>query len=266
VPSRAAVQLVRSSMEPLYRQLAADLERDIAAGVLPPGAKLPSEPELMQQFGVSRVTVRQAIALLQRSGKVMARRGKGTFVLQRVVSHELDGVRGFYESLRRQGIEPQTELIEFSPDAGARDAERAPDVDLPVRLKRLYSLNGKPFALVIGYMPERAAGLTPEDAHRLKVYEILEQRLGVQVERADVVIRCERPPVHARSLLGLPVNALTLVMERTSYSDGVACEFMRIFILPQRYEFRMRVPGAINLAGSVHEVEAGSARTRTGTR
>jgi GntR family transcriptional regulator len=61
-------------------QVAADLEADIDAGRLPPDTRLPNETELSEQYGVSRVTVRRAIALLRERGKVVTVHGRGTYV------------------------------------------------------------------------------------------------------------------------------------------------------------------------------------------
>lgn len=257
---RPEAQLLRASPEPLYRQLATLLQRQIDAGGLAPGAKLASEVALMAQFGVSRVTVRQATALLQKHGKLVARRGKGTFVAERVVQHDLDALQGFYDALRQQGIEPQTRLLEFSPDAGALDEQRPARVDLPVRLSRLYAVDGRPFALVVAYLPPQAAGLGEARAARLTVYQILQEYLGVRVARAEVTIRCQRPPRTVSKHLGLKVSDPVLVMERQSFSkEGSACEFMRIYIVPERYEFRLKVSGALEIARSVHRVSPQSA-------
>ncbi|MFG3225524.1 GntR family transcriptional regulator [Kitasatospora sp. NPDC048194] len=65
---------------PLYRRLARRLQERIDAGGYPAGARLPSEPELSAEFGVNRLTVRQAVAELERAAVVEIRRGVGTFV------------------------------------------------------------------------------------------------------------------------------------------------------------------------------------------
>ncbi|MET8625295.1 GntR family transcriptional regulator [Kitasatospora sp. NPDC004669] len=65
---------------PLYRRLARQLQERIDAGGYPAGARLPSEPELSAEFGVNRLTVRQAVAELERAAVVEIRRGVGTFV------------------------------------------------------------------------------------------------------------------------------------------------------------------------------------------
>jgi GntR family transcriptional regulator len=251
--------LDRAAAQPLYKQLAGYLLQRIDAGTLAPGQRLPSEPELMKTHGVARVTVRQAIALLVRGGKLVTQRGKGTFVTTAVVRHELDALQGFQESLRRQGIEPRTTLLDWSAHHGALDSELPPGLMLPVRLRRLYAVDDKPFAVVTGWLPPGAASLGRARAARLNVYEILSQFMGVQITHADVSIRSERAPREIAQLLGLPKSAMVLLMQRHSFDhDGHVCEFMRIHIVPERYEFRLRVHGGVELARAVHRTESPS--------
>jgi GntR family transcriptional regulator len=245
--------LDREAAQPLYKQLAAHLLDEIDGGRLAPGMRLPAEPELMQRHGVSRVTVRQAIALLARGGRLVAQRGKGTFVAGAVVRHELDSLQGFHDALRSQGIEPKTRLVEWSAQAGALDADLPPGLQLPVRLRRLYLVDERPFAVVTGGLPAAAAPLGRARAARLNVYEILSQFMGVKVDHADVSIRSERAPRDIQALLGLPRSSMVLLMQRQSFDrQGRPCEFMRIHIVPERYEFRLRVHGGVEIARAVH--------------
>jgi GntR family transcriptional regulator len=249
--------LDRAAAQPLYKQLAGHLLHQIEAGRLVPGQRLPSELELMQAHGVARVTVRQAVALLVRGGKLLTQRGKGTFVAGAVVRHELDALQGFHESLRSQGIEPRTTLLDWSPHAGALDGELPPGLTLPVRLRRLYAVDDRPFAVVTGWLCAGAAGLGRTRAERLNVYEILSQFMGIEVHHADVTIRSERAPREILQLLALPKSAMVLLMQRHSYDrEGRVCEFMRIHIVPERYEFRLRVHGGVELARAVHRTES----------
>jgi GntR family transcriptional regulator len=263
MPTPASTDLHRGSAVPLYKQLAALLLAQISEGSRKPGERLPSEPEFMAQFGVSRVTVRQAIALLARSGSVNAQRGKGTFVADRLVRHDLAALHGFYEALRSQGVEPQTRLLEWSVDAGALDGAVAPGVHLPVRLRRLYSLEDTPFALVTGYLPAQARSLGRRRAERLMVYDILSEYLQMFVTRADVTIRCCKAPSDVAALLGLGRGAMVLMMERQSFAgSSQPCEFMQIHIVPQRYEFRLSVAGQLELARGVHQAHQSVSPTK----
>ena len=77
------IDLNRSGPQPLYTQLAQDIQRRIRSGALPPGARLPTVRELARQLGVTRLTVHSAYSELQAGGWVEATVGRGTFVATR---------------------------------------------------------------------------------------------------------------------------------------------------------------------------------------
>lgn len=78
------IELDRSSRQPLYRQLASNVQRRIRSGALPAGTRLPTVRQLAQQLGVTRLTVHSAYAELQSGGWIEATVGRGTFVAQRL--------------------------------------------------------------------------------------------------------------------------------------------------------------------------------------
>lgn len=249
-----------SSAEPLYAQLADRLAQAISSGALVPGQQLPPEAALGESYGISRVTVRQALALLVRSGQLVARRGKGTFVAKASFQQDLSSLQGFQEALRAQGVEPQTELLEFSASAGRADRPPPPGLNLPLRLRRRYLIDGEPFAVVEAYLPPAAAAVGKVRAQHLAVYDILQQFMGLRIARADVAIECARPGAKVAAELGLPPRSYVLLMHRTSYvATGAACEHMRIYIVPERYTFRMSVSGRMQLASAI--VQTGASTT-----
>ncbi len=95
----------------LWHQIGEILAADIAAGTFAPGEKLPTEPELMQRFGVSRFTVRQALGHLEQRGLVRAEQGRGTFVHRGVLDYTLSKRTRFHKNLIEQGFEPGGELL-----------------------------------------------------------------------------------------------------------------------------------------------------------
>ncbi|GAB2907424.1 GntR family transcriptional regulator [Paralcaligenes sp. KSB-10] len=244
--------------EPLYIQIANRLATEISSARLAPGMRVPSEAELMTIYGVSRITVRQAIALLARNGQVVARRGKGTFVSRPPLHQDLSMFQGFQDALRNQGVEPQTELLEFSSSAGRIDRSLPEGLDLPVRMRRRYCVDDQPFAVVEAFLPASAAAVGERRARDLMVYEILQQFLGLRIDRADVVIRCAQPTAAVSRELAIDARANVLVMERTSRTAaGAICEFMRIYIVPERYAFRLSMPGPLEIASALRPVERG---------
>ncbi|MFM9108338.1 MAG: GntR family transcriptional regulator [Chloroflexota bacterium] len=105
-------ELKRAAAIPLYRQLASILRRSIAAGGAAPGDRLPSESQLVARYGVSRITVRQALADLERDGLIQRSAGRGSFVREprRPVTW-LPRLSGFGDHVRAAGMTPGYRVI-----------------------------------------------------------------------------------------------------------------------------------------------------------
>ena len=95
--------LDRSRAEPLYQQLAARLEQAISAGTWAAGFQIPSESSLVDQYGVSRVTVRLAVDELVGKGLLKRQHGRGTFVTGAPLHHDVDNMYNFLGALMREG-------------------------------------------------------------------------------------------------------------------------------------------------------------------
>src|ERR1700747_3692245 len=100
-----------STRLPLYAQVEDALSARIASGALPVGTQLPSEEELIREFGVSRTTIRMTIQNLVRQGLVDIRRGRGTFVASPRMVQELTGLTGFAEDMRVLGRTPSARVL-----------------------------------------------------------------------------------------------------------------------------------------------------------
>src|SRR5690348_8591570 len=90
----------------LWRQILGHLRQQIDEGSLPPGARLPTEAELSQQFSVNRHTVRRALAELSRGGMVRVEQGRGAFVAEDVLEYAVEPRTRFTEWVRRHNKEP----------------------------------------------------------------------------------------------------------------------------------------------------------------
>ncbi len=98
--------LERSNPLPLYYQLKEVLKQQIRAGHLAPHTAIPSEPELVSSYHVSRATVRQALTELVHEGLLYRQHGKGTFVCEPRVQQTLSELSSFSEEMRRRGKRP----------------------------------------------------------------------------------------------------------------------------------------------------------------
>lgn len=160
-----------------YRQLADLLREGIERGVYPPGSALPSEPEIAQQYGVSRPTVNRAVSILRAEGLVRVDRGRGTIVNEIPVirraavtrylksEREHGGARGAFDNeIRTLGLEPRSDVEVgrvVPPAAVARALGLAEGQENAVMRKRRMYANDVPVQLATSYIPAEIADGTP---------------------------------------------------------------------------------------------------------
>jgi GntR family transcriptional regulator len=259
-------RLNRDSATALYTQIADLLRADIDAGTFANDSKLPGENELTRRFSVSRVTVRQAIAQLLTEGYVISKQGKGTFVSRQKFLHDLKPMRGFYDALVAQGVEPKTRLLEFGPaslPAPLKEAFGSPENDC-FRLRRVYLVDEEPIALVESFLPPEASGLIWEQVTRNPICVLLEGLLGLQVSKAEIRIRARTAGTSVGQVLGLTSRAALLVMERESFgNNGTLREHTTFYIRPDNYEFTLSVQGPLPVGSSIKNINGTSPLERT---
>src|SRR5512142_1811525 len=88
---------------PLYNQIAESLLDQIESGKLPPGSRLPPERELAEMLGVNRMTLRQALHLLEAKGLLIRRQGNGTFVAEPKIERQAGLLISFTRGMERRG-------------------------------------------------------------------------------------------------------------------------------------------------------------------
>jgi GntR family transcriptional regulator len=175
----------RVSPVPFYFQLAELLEHEIAAGRLEPGARLPSESYLCQRFGLSRTTVRQALARLEQRGLIEKLKGQGTFVHAGPpglwLLQSSDGF--FQDEVDRHGRTVTSQILRAErsplPDWACRALE-LPEGSQGATLERLRSVDGKVALHVINHLADRLAeaALAIENPNE-SLYRRLRERAGV---------------------------------------------------------------------------------------
>ncbi len=238
------------SVEPLKaRRIFLLLKERIGSGDLPPGARLPGEPALATEHGVSRVTIRRALDMLAQDGLIDRRAGAGTFVrtqspvrplvadLSNVLSH-------IVEMGRRTGIR----LLSFAyaqPPAAVADALGMKPGERTQRSVRLRLIDGAPFSYLITHVPERI-GLTysEQDLATVPLLALLE-RSGVTVERATQAIGATLAGPEVAEALGLEIGSPLLSLTRVVYApSGDGVEHLHALYRPDRYSFEMELTRA----------------------
>lgn len=240
--------LVRDSHVAMYRQMANQLRDAITSGRYKPGEKIPPEPLLTREFGVSRITVRQAIDALSREGLVIRKQGKGTFVSVPTVHYDLLELQGIYDGLVAEGHNPRTRLLAFAQALPpARIARRLGALQRKLLYwRRLYEVRGKPFAVADVYLDTGRVRITREEVDCNPTYRLLEEKMRERIERADVSICYTRANASLAQVLHLPRGALLMVFERVSYNDqGLPREHSAYYARAEAYEFSLTVRGKL---------------------
>ena len=238
----------------MHRQIAGRLREAIKRGTYKQGDKIPAEQQLIERFGVSRITVRQALDALAREGLVTRKQGKGTYVSIPLVHHDLHDLRGIYDELVAQGHDPHTRVLQFG--------QLVPPPHIAAKLgtgqrtvlfwRRLYELRGRPFALAHVYLDSGRTRITRAQVERNPTYAILETLLGEHIGRAEVVIRYERTNAEHARILQLPRGAPLMVFERVSYdANGAPREHSLYHARAEAYEFSLTVRGKLPIARSL---------------
>ncbi|MEP6855278.1 MAG: GntR family transcriptional regulator [Pedococcus sp.] len=224
-----------------YEQLASTLEARIAP--MTPHAALPTERELMEDFSMSRSTVRQAIRVLLGRGLVYNVQGSGTYVSDPEVVSKTLRLTGFTEDMRQRGLEPSSRVI--SSDCVPAPPELASTLQVtpgaPLRmLRRLRLADGVPMALETIYLVSELLGTSDVDFDR-SIYEQLADA-GVVVDRAAQTIRAVNLDVDQARLLDQAVGAAAIQVSRVTYTDrGQPFEQAVTTYRGDRYSFQIGV-------------------------
>ena len=224
--------------QPRYEAIA-DYVRALAEDAAPDD-RMPSDAELCERFGVSRMTARQAVQILVNEGLVYRTRGHGTFRSPRRIHRFLGSPLSFTENMRRRGLRASSKLLAFEPfepseaDAEALTIDRA---DGAVLLERLRYADDLPMALERAVISPRCASVLSADLSSGSLHDVFES-LGHTPARAHATVSARRATKRERDLLDLPSTGVVLVERRViSDQDGMPLEHTETLYAAARYEF-----------------------------
>lgn len=206
---------------PLYEQIEAILVERIRR--LSPGARLPSDRDLAQEFGVSFVTARQAVSRLAADGLVERHVGRGTFVAGARLEKNMSGLTSFSEDMGRRGLAVHSQVLECAVrPAGLLVAQalQITENSPVVHIRRVRFADRVPMAIEAVNLHALAfPGLGDEDFSRQSLYEVLERRYGVTLAVARGVLSAATPSSEEAQMLGIARGTPLLVVCRTAYNQ-----------------------------------------------
>ncbi|MEV0200263.1 GntR family transcriptional regulator [Nonomuraea sp. NPDC050691] len=226
---------------PKYFQLREILLDLIDSDELSIGAAIPSERELCQRFGLSRMTVRQAVDHLVSEGRLHRVPGKGTFVARPKIELALQ-LTSFTDDMRARGMEPGSRDLDrrivrasahLAKELGIQPGEEVHFIE------RLRTADGEPLSIERAHIPVRLApGLGDLDLADKSLYELLETRYGLVMDAGELTIDGGIADPSDADLLKLPRGGAVLLLQRRSFSGGVCAELGVSTYRADRYQLR----------------------------
>ena len=205
---------------PQYRQIEQVLRERIAA--LQPGDPLPSDAELVAEFGVSRMTARNAMERLAADGLIRREPGRGSFVTQPPAHRRTNRLMTFTQEMRRTGRVPSSRVLDRSirPSTPSESAALGLRPHEPVvRLRRLRLADGRPIALETAVLVSAtASAVLGADLERGSLHETL-SGAGFRLRRGTGTITAARATAEEARLFGIRVGDPLLVERRTIVDD-----------------------------------------------
>ncbi|MCM5681102.1 GntR family transcriptional regulator [Schlegelella sp. S2-27] len=214
--------LDRNAGAPLWMQFRDVLRGRILQGDFGVGTKLPTEAEFGEQFGISRIVVREALADLVRTGLIYKIRGQGAFVSARERDEDfVSTVLGFSDEMERKGLTVRTQVLEQelrAPTEQEASALELKDTDQVVALRRLRSVDNELRLLVETVVPaDLAPGLHRTRLENRSLYELLRRQYGLRIVRAERWIDAVLPDAPTQELLGITGQEPLLRIESIAY-------------------------------------------------
>ena len=215
------IQIDKRSPVPVYVQIADAIRAFIHNGKLGPDSILPPSKILCERLGITRMTLRQAYARLEREGLLDAQRGRGTFVRRPRIERALSHMIGFSEEMLASGKTPSSKVLAFEQAPAEGAALQFLGEGLVYRMERLRLADDVPIALEEVRIPvSLCPGLERFDLAGSSLYVVLEREFGLRFDRCEQVIAAAIPDRRQRLALQIGTNVALLTVTRHSYTKS----------------------------------------------
>jgi GntR family transcriptional regulator len=231
-----------SSVIPLYHQLKEILKENIESGVWKPGDMIPSENQLMQEYSISRNTIKKAIENLVQEGALNRIQGKGTFVSRPKIEQSLSGFYSFSKVMKTQGLTTKdviNSVQEVLVKPSIAKNLQLKEEEHVMELMRVRYVEDEPMILETSYIPAKYfPNLTWDLLKQNSLYDLMQKEYGIIVTKAKEMFE----PVLIRSyeseVLQVEEGYPALLLDRIAYdSSEMPVEFCRSIVRGDRCRF-----------------------------
>jgi len=245
IAMRSAQRAAAGHSTPLHIQVRETIRRQVKDGeLIDKTGRLMTEAELGKHFGVSRITIRNAIKPLVDEGMFERERGKGTFLRSNQPENWVGLLMGFSETIRDAGYVPGAKVLQQGMtnrhDPGVREQIRERAV---WQLKRLRFADEIPIAVEHAfYPPDIGLELEKRDLTSIVMYRVFEEELKFDIKQATQTISASLADSTTAKLLGVSAGSALLSMERlTINADGRPLELLRSVYLPEYFRLSINL-------------------------
>ncbi len=214
----------RSHPLPLYYQLMQELRHRIEGGEWEPGTQIPSERELSETYGISRMTVRQALAELAESGLLRRDQGRGTFVAEPRMRRQITRLTSFTEDMRARGKRASARVLRLELASARPSVAHALQLEAGERVvlvERLRLAEGEPVAVECSHLHfPGCEGLIHEDLSG-SLYRLLQERFGIIPTRAREEVEAAACEPYEAQLLGIRRGEPVLQLRRRTLDQNL---------------------------------------------
>ena len=229
--------------EPLWEQVLNDIKRRLASGEI--RDRFPTDRELVETYGVSRHTVREAVRRLHALGVIERERGRGSIVRHTAFVQPLGTLYSLFREIEARGVTQRSTVLSFEacPDPVAAARFGLPADTAIVHLERVRRAGDQPLALDTAWLhPEVGLSVLGADMTHTALYDEIERRAGVRITGGEETISARIPDAQLRDVLELEEDEALLRIDRTGEADGRVVECRVTLVRASLFALVMRWP------------------------
>ena len=233
----------KNSPVPIYHQLKQGYVDLIESGEIQPGELLPSENELSQLYQISSMTVRQAMKALVDEGYIHRERGRGTFVSQRRMKHQLAGIVGFSQDMEQRQVKPGSRILRVEPAAAPKEVVERTGLPADTRLtciSRIRLADEVPVGIHHSYL--HGVSIERRELEQVgSLYALLDMK-GVVLDEGEETLEAMAATPEQAALLEIEAGFPLLKARRFSWDvNGNFVEYVVALYHADLYQYTMRL-------------------------
>ncbi|SDC15101.1 GntR family transcriptional regulator [Paenibacillus sp. UNCCL117] len=228
----------------LQYQLRSKLLENMANKIWAPGSQIPSERELCDEYGVSRMTVREVLKDLVQEGYLVRKQGKGTFVAIPKFEHEFTSTYSLSQVIEKVGLQSYFKVLSFKLEKASGHLQQALGLSAEenvYELIRLRYVNEELFECERAYVPASLMeGVTEEQLDRDGLYPTIFNLSGLMADEAEVEAQAINCPADVAKWLQLKKNAAVMHLTRITTAHNRRIAYCEIYIRSETYKYRYK--------------------------